>query len=614
MLSVIGSVYDPLGMSAPFVLQGRLILQEMTRRQLGWDDAAPDDLAAQWPEWLEDIALLSQVCLPRCMKPEGFGSVASCELHHFSDASSRGYGVVTYLRFTNTCGKVHCSFVFGKSRLASLKGMTIPRLELTAAVLAARVRRALQFQIDRSVFWTDSTTVMRYVRNEHTRFHAFVANRVAVIRDASSPEQWRYVDSSQNPADDASRGQSGAVFAANGRWFVGPSFLWKASSCWPSPPRGLVVNLIIQSVHEEVGHSGREHVLSQLHSRFSILNGNSAVRRVLSRCISCRRRQGPFVGQKMADLPADRVTPDEPPFTNTGLDLFGVFYVKKGRGQEKRYGIVFSCLVSRAVHIEVVSSLSTDSFICALRRFLARRGQVRVIRSDRGTNFVGANNELAAEWEQLMKSEDVIHETMLQRKIDWIFNVPEASSHGGVWERVIRTIRKVLDALLTERVFTEETLTTLMCEVEAIVNGRPLTYVSSDKDDPQPLTPNDLLLAGGSVSVPVGAFRAEDLYAKRRWRQAQYMADTFWARWRKEYIPLLQQRQKALRPERSLSVGYVLIADRELPRCQWPLGRVVETKQGSDGLVRSVELRTRGTKVCRPVNELVLMCEKECGV
>ena len=207
MLSVIGSVYDPLGMSAPFVLQGRLILQEMTRRQLGWDDAAPDDLAAQWSEWLEDIALLSQVCLPRCMKPEGFGSVASCELHHFSDASSRGYGVVTYLRFTNTCGKVHCSFVFGKSRLASLKGMTIPRLELTAAVLAARVdvmlRRALQFQIDRSVFWTDSTTVIRYVRNEHTRFHVFVANRVAVIRDASSPEQWRYVDSSQNPADDA---------------------------------------------------------------------------------------------------------------------------------------------------------------------------------------------------------------------------------------------------------------------------------------------------------------------------------------------------------------------------------------------------------------------------
>ena len=169
-----------------------------------------------------------------------------------------------------------------------------------------------------------------------------------------------------------------------------------------------------------------------------------------------------------------------------------------------------------------------------------------MIRSDRGTNFVEASNELSAEWEHLVKDQDVIHEAMLQRKIDWIFNVPDASTHGGAWERVIRTIRKVLDALLTEQVFTEETLTTLLCEVEAIVNSRPLTYVSCDKSDPQPLTPNHLLLAGGSLSVPVGVFRAEDLYTKRRWRQAQYMADIFWSRWRKEYIPLLQQTQKAL--------------------------------------------------------------------
>ena len=243
MLSVIGSVYDPLGMGAPFVLHGRLILQELTRRKFGWDDAAPDDLAAKWTEWLEDIPLLSEACLPRCLKPEGFGSVTSCEIHHFSDASTKGYGVVSYLRFTNDRGEVHCAFVFGKTRLTPLKGMTIPRLELSAAVLAARadviLRRALLITIDRSVFWTDSTTVIRYIRNEHTRFHTFVANRIAVVRDASSPGQWRYVNSAENPADDASRGQSGAAFVTNERWFNGPRFLWKESSMWPLSPSGL---------------------------------------------------------------------------------------------------------------------------------------------------------------------------------------------------------------------------------------------------------------------------------------------------------------------------------------------------------------------------------------
>ena len=176
------------------------------------------------------------------------------------------------------------------------------------------------------------------------------------------------------------------------------------------PKRHHVVDLIIQQAHEEVGHSGREHVLSQLRERYWIVSGNAAVRRVLGRCLSCRRRQGQFLGQKMANLPADRVMADEPPFSSTGIDFFGPFFVRRGRGQEKRYGAIFTCLASRAVHLEVAESLSTDSFLCALRRFIARRGQVKRIRSDHGTNFVGANNELRAEVERLSELEPVVHQ------------------------------------------------------------------------------------------------------------------------------------------------------------------------------------------------------------
>ena len=311
----------------------------------------------------------------------------------------------------------------------------------------------------------------------------------------------------------------------------------------------------------------------------------------------------------MADLPADRVTPEEPPFTNTGIDFFGPYFVKRGRGQEKRYGVVFTCLVSRAVHIEVAESLSTDSFLCALRRFQARRGNVKRIRTDRGTNFIGSERELSSEVSRLMKSESVIHDAMVKRGIEWIFNTPNASHHGGVWERVIRCIRKTLDGLLSQQTLTDETLRTLLCEVESVLNSRPLTVVSQDHRDPQPLSPNDLLLLGGTAPVPAGTFRSDDLYARRRWRQIQYLADLFWSRWLKEYIPLLQRREKWLHPKRSLVEGdVVLIADDGLPRCQWPLGRVVETRVSRDGLVRSVRLRTRGTELWRPVTKLVFMC------
>ena len=150
------------------------------------------------------------------------------------------------------------------------------------------------------------------------------------------------------------------------------------------PKNDHVSNLLVEHYHQISGHSGKEYVLSL----------GSAVRRVLSRCVSCRRRQGPGCEQKMADLPVDRLTSDQPPFTCFGIDYFGPFQVRRGRSFPKRYGLIFTCLAIRAVHIEVAHSLDTDSFLLALRRFVARRGQVKEIRSDNGTNFTSDEKEL----------------------------------------------------------------------------------------------------------------------------------------------------------------------------------------------------------------------------
>ena len=180
----------------------------------------------------------------------------------------------------------------------------------------------------------------------------------------------------------------------------------------------------------------------------------------------------------------------------------------------------------RAIHVEVIHSLDTDSFLNALRRFIARRGQPKQIRSDNGSNFVRGEKDLreaVREWNQ-----QKIHAFLLAKNIKWIFNPPAGSHHGGVWERCIRTVRKVMKALLKEQPLDDEGLTTLMCEAEAIINGRPLTKVSDDPRDPEALTPNHLLLLRSGPTLAPGVFSKEDCYSRRRWRHTQYMADVFW--------------------------------------------------------------------------------------
>ena len=174
--------------------------------------------------------------MSRCLKPHDFGPPVYARLHHFADASESGYGTVTYLRLQNEAGDIHVSFILGKARVTPLKPITMPRLELTAAVLAVRVdkmiKSELQLQLEMSCFWTDSSTVLKYINNENKRFRTFVANRIFVIRGASDPAQWQYIHTSQNPADSASRGLTVQKLLSSKTWLYGPEFLWKEEETW----------------------------------------------------------------------------------------------------------------------------------------------------------------------------------------------------------------------------------------------------------------------------------------------------------------------------------------------------------------------------------------------
>ena len=367
-----------------------------------------------------------------------------------------------------------------------------------------------------------------------------------------------------------------------------------------------VTRLIVTSFHRKVLHSGAEHTLNELRQEYWIPKARSTIKWYIQRCAVCKKRRSRPQAPLMGDLPEARFD-SQHAFSSVGLDFFGPLHVRVGRKTERRYVLLITCLASRALHLEVTSSLDTDSFLLALRRFIAaRRGQPSHIFSDNWKSFKRADKELCEalrNWNM-----EQLNDTMTQKNIKWHFNPPGAPHMGGCWERLIASVKRALRVVLGNQLVTDEVLTTVLTEVEFMLNSRPLTHVSNEAGDPEGLTPNHLLLGRASPSVSPGTFSGEQLCARRRWRQAQQLAEHFWKRWHKEYLPTLMRRGKWSRESRRIELGdTVLIAENNAPRGRWPLARVVKVFPGSDGRVRAVELKTKNGTCVRPVVKLCVL-------
>lgn len=308
----------------------------------------------------------------------------------------------------------------------------------------------------------------------------------------------------------------------------------------------------------------------------------------------------------MAPLPTVRLTPHVRPFCYTGVDYFGPLLVKQGRSLAKRWVALFTCLTTRAVHLEIVHSLSTQSCVMAIRRFGSRRGFPTDFYSDYGTCFRGASRLLTDQIE-------AIHEdcaaTFTNTKTSWHFNPPSAPHMGGSWERMVRSVKKAMEAIAEyPRHPSDEVLETVVLEAEAIVNSRPLTYVPLDDDQQEALTPNHFLIYGSScVAQSRTSLVNEGIVLRDSWKLAQYLADEFWKRWVREYLPTLTRRTKWFEPVKPLEPGDLVIAVDENKRNGWIRGRVVDVLRGKDGQVRSAVVRTAEGMLKRPVVKLALL-------
>lgn len=778
VLSIVNGLFDPLGFLAPVTIEGRQLLRKLSCQDPEWDSPLPEDMYADWRRWHESLQELKELEVPRSYASFSTSQAQSTELFVFSDASVKAIAAVAYLRTTHEDGNSEIGFILGKTKLAPLPELTIPRLELCAAVLAVEtadlIVEELDLKLDSIRFFTDSKVVLGYIHNETRRFYVYVSNRVQRIRQSTRPDQWDYVPTEHNPADHGSRSVPAGRLSST-TWLSGPAFLlqpgklpckdkvsfelitpesdkeirskvtalsttvtgnqlgskrferfsrWSsltratarllhisrsfpkpkdANSCggWHICKKGLaekeltqaeqivircvqhetysdeikciqgkqdlpnsspllklhpfmdskgllrvggrisqsklqenetnpllipgqnhIATLLIRHHHEGVKHQGRHLTEGAIRaSGLWIVGAKRSINSVIHRCVTCRKLRRKIEHQQMADLPAERLQTD-PPFTYVGLDVFGPWEIitrrtRGGQANSKRWAVLFTCMCTRAVHIEVIESMSSSSFINALRRFFSIRGPAKQLRSDCGTNFVGASKELKLDPPSL--GEPIVEDYLLDKKCTWVFNPPHASHMGGAWERMIGIARRILESMFLQvghSKLTHEVLTTLMAEVAAIINARPLVPVSSDPEAPLILTPSTLLTQKIGVSPPPpGDFTKGDMF-KHQWKRVQVLADTFWARWRKEYLNTLQSRQKWHSKKPNLKVGdIVLMKDNQARRNEWPMGIILKALPSQDGLVRKVEIkvsRHQNLKTfSRPTSEVILLLSSE---
>lgn len=369
------------------------------------------------------------------------------------------------------------------------------------------------------------------------------------------------------------------------------------------PSRHQLTDKIIRDIHERHDHTGIQTTLYLLRQRFWLMDGRNQVRKIVRACTLCFRCHASAITYKMGNLPS------APPFTHTGVDFCGPFHIKekKYRNQKrlKVYVCVFVCLSVKAIHLELVSDLTSAGFIAALRRFTAKRGIPEHIHSDNGTNFVGAHNQLK-EIYSLFNSIDhkkTIYRFTNERGINWHFIPPVAPHYGALWEASVKMFKHHMKRVVGEALFTFEELNTFVVEVEGILNSRPITSPSSDPNDLLALTPAHYLIDKPFTSLPEGNLSSVPVNRLSTWQHIAKVRRDFWVRWNLEYLNELQMRSKWVKEGPALKIGrVVLIKDKNSPCSRWVLGRVAELHRGDDGIARAATVHTSGGAVKRATN------------
>ncbi|UYV70861.1 hypothetical protein LAZ67_8000899 [Cordylochernes scorpioides] len=688
ILSACHRIFDPIQFTCPATIKIKKMVQDAWKENKSWDEPLNEDRRVEFIKWREQALELDRIKIPRWILP----IKGRTTLHVFCDASAIAYATVIFMRIENA-SVIVVRFVEARNRLATIKRITIPRLELLACLIGARllvhVLENLEESPEKIQCWTDSSPALYWIQQQEN-WAQFVSNRVKEITTLTKSEDWNHVAGEHNPADLPSRGESPSKFSKSG-WWEGPKWLQEKKEDWPVskvqydleaieeerrktvvtgfvakkpeenpwylnlyegkrevtlpqilrviawmlrfkpseykgdiisqeeldsaekslvkiiqnesigeedpkmkqlhafqdkegfwrvktrivnrnddelfrlpiliPTNHPVTKLIVKSVHEKMYHCGAQTLRSVLREKFWIPKARQLVRHVIHKCPRCRRFETKRVDVPEASLPQHRVR-DVVVFEVTGIDLGGPLYLEDG---QKVWFVILTCGVYRAVHLELVTSLSTEALVGAVERFVARRGCPAVIYSDNGTNLVGLRNELYR----------------VNFGVKWKLNPPAAPWWGGWIERIVGLTKKLLRGLLGKRV---------------------VNYEEMDNDDLVPLTPEMFLREPRTEGeIDLNEFRCNfgKSYEKRK-----RLLKEFRKRFRSEYLGLLVHHDNR-RKQRQLKVGDIVLVEVEnRKQINWPMGKITRVFPGTDNVRRLVEVKTKSGFMKRAVQRL----------
>ncbi|XP_075150547.1 uncharacterized protein LOC142224652 [Haematobia irritans] len=618
------SVFDPFGFVANYMIGSKILMQEAWKNGIGWDEKLPETIYSKFKQWLQQIKKLECFEIPRWYFDGR--KRKSIQLHIFCDASEQAVAAVAYWRIEYEDNSITINFIIGKTACAPLRFHSIPKLELQGAVYAARLKKTIaechEIEFDKCFLWTDSRTVLSWIRSDQMKYKQYVENRVSEILEYSYESQWRWCPTSKNPADKATRAHFPFKYDPEDEWKNGPEFLIQSEFDWPNECNILGISYRckeeLKQKHMTCAAIESPSILEK------IVNGNSKYIKVLRivawilRFINNTRRV--IHGDEMFrhELSAEEISEAENLILiQIQKETFWEEYsdISKGKPVSKssplltllpfldEKGIIRAN--GRLQNATCLSEQARNPVILpkGLRNFMNRRGIPLQVRSDNGKNFVGLQKELRNEKDFLDHNQ--INCFLSSLGIKWIFNTPADPSAGGAWERLIQSIKKSLEVLLRGLDPKLEVFQSLLLEAENIVNSRPLTHLPLKPNDPEPLTPNHFLIGTTNSTQTPAAFDASLVNLRKQWRILKNLKNGFWGRWLKEYLPDLTRRVKWCVPSEKLQIGdLVIVCDSNLPRSKWKRGRILETYCGSDGVARSADVKTQDGIFKRPISKL----------
>jgi len=372
--------------------------------------------------------------------------------------------------------------------------------------------------------------------------------------------------------------------------------------------------LIVGKAHQDRSHcAGVSHLMADLTQKYWIQCARKVIKKFENRCLFCRKQRAKGTIVKMAPLPACRFAEPWRPFGNSAVDFAGPYETSSGRGRtrHKRYLCLFTCLQTRAVHLEMAVGLDTDAFLKCLTRFMSRRGKPGLIVSDNGTNFVGATTQV----ENVVVDNYKLARVLAKQEIRWIFNPPAGSHFGGVFEALIKSAKRAINIVLTREKISDEELETVFIRVEGFLNSRPLTVQTDDSKEDQPLTPNDFLLGrfreGNQEDITTTSRRSLLI----RWRQVQLWTDHIWRRWLTELVPMWAGRPRWRVEMDSLQEGEVIwLIDKDTKPGNWKIGRISQVYPGQDKQTRVIKIWVSGKEMIRPVSQVFPLEFRQEGI